>query len=93
MADSSLNGRRLALLVSGGIGVNASSGTADFAWGLSVSYRLLVLSGLRHYGQDLRPTNGVKTGMELGPSAPPPPTERFWTKGQWAVGVGVRVPF
>lgn len=92
LGERSVGGRRLAALVTAGIGVNTSSGTADFSYGASVSYRLLILSLLRHHAQDLILTDGVKPGSELGPSAPAPPTERLWVD-RWALGVSLRIPF
>jgi len=91
LAEAPISGRRLGLLATGGIGVNAGSGTADFAFGGSVSYRVLVLSALIHQGRDLRLSNGVVTGSELAGN-PTLATERFWRRTK-AIGASLRVVF
>ena len=91
VTEASISGRRLALLATGGMGVNVGSGTADFAFGGSVSYRLLVLSALIHQGRDLRLSNGVITGSELAGN-PTLATERFWRRSK-AIGASLRVVF
>lgn len=90
--ETPIAGRRLAALATAGMGINTASGSADFALGGSVAYRLLVVSILGHYGRDLRLLNGVEPGKELGSSPPALATERFWI---WkpAIAVSVRVPF
>lgn len=93
LAESALRGRRLAWLATAGIGINASSGSAEYAVGSSVSYRSMVFSILAHRGRDLRLTNGLETGDSLGGTPPNPlPTERYWV---WkpSFGLSVRIPF
>lgn len=92
LGEASVGGRRLAALATGGIGINVSSGTADFGVGGSVAYRLLVVSGLFHFGRDQRLMNGVKPGDELGSSPPTLATERFW-RATPGIALSLRVPF
>jgi hypothetical protein len=92
VGETPVAGRRLAALATFGIGVNGSSGSADFALGGTVAYRALFVSVVGHYGRDLKLSNGVEPGDELGSSPPALATERFWTWSR-AVAVGLRVPF
>lgn len=71
--------RRLALLATGGMGISPYSGSTDFAAGLSVAYRALVISPLAHFGRDSRLGSGLQVGASLGSSPPALPVERFWT--------------
>jgi hypothetical protein len=82
--------KRLAFSLSGGMGVNPNSGSADFAAGFSVSYGALVISPLAHFGRDSRLTNGLEIGASLGSSPPTLPVERFWTV-KFAVAVTARI--
>lgn len=88
-----LEGSRVAFLVTGGAGVNPSSGTADFGAGFSLAYRAVVVSRLWHRGRDLELTDGVKTNDELGSSPPALPTQRVWRWSDgWAVSIRVPIP-
>ncbi len=83
--------RRLAFLLTGGIGVNTTSNTADFLGGVSIGYRSLLFTPAVHFGRDLRLTNGVRIGTSFADSVTPP-TERFWAPA-FAVGITYRIPF
>jgi hypothetical protein len=41
--------------------------------------------------RDLRLTNGLHVGQELGTSAPAPTTERYWVLRE-AIGISYRLP-
>jgi hypothetical protein len=83
--------RRLACLLTGGIGVNTTSGTADFIGGVSIGYRSLLFTPAVHFGRDSKLINGVKIGTAFGESVTPP-TQRFWTPA-FAIGITYRIPF
>jgi hypothetical protein len=83
--------QRIALLWALGIGINPNSGSADFATGPTFSYRGLMISPVLHYVRDLRLTNGLYSGLELGSAPPPLGTERHWV-GKFALAVSYRVP-
>jgi hypothetical protein len=91
LVEGTLSGRRLALLLSGGIGVNPYSSTADFGTGLTFSYRNSMITPLLHFGRDLRLTNGLTVGAQLGPSPPPPTTERYWVH-KFGIAISYRLP-
>jgi hypothetical protein len=82
--------RRLALLATGGMGISPYSGSTDFAAGLSVAYRALVISPVAHFGRDSRLTGGLQVGASLGSSPPALPVERFWTT-TFGVAVTARI--
>lgn len=76
----------------GAVGINPNTVSADFATGLSISYRALMLSGLCHFGHDIRLTQGLKVGQSLGAGfGGTLPTQTYWTPS-FAFGVSVRVP-
>ena len=91
LVEASRSGRRLALLLSGGIGINPYSATADFGAGLTFSYRNFMLTPLLHFGRDLRLTNGLTVGDELGSSPPALTTERYWVR-KFGVAISYRLP-
>jgi hypothetical protein len=78
--------RRIALLASAGIGTGTNGSGPDFAAGGSIAFGNLMISPLLHFTRDVRLTNGVKVGDNLGPSPPPPPTERYWVH---KLGIGL----
>jgi hypothetical protein len=83
---------RSACYITGAIGVNPNTVSADFAAGPSLSWRGLMMSGLWHYGHDVRLTQGFKVGGILPSSySGKPPNETFWTSS-FALGIAVRVP-
>jgi hypothetical protein len=76
----------------GAVGINPNTVTADFATGLSLSYRALMVSGLCHFGHDLRLTQGLTVGESLGASFNGSvPTQTYWTES-FALGLSIRVP-
>jgi hypothetical protein len=83
--------RRLAFLLTGGIGVNTTSGTADFIGGVSIGYRSLLFTPAVHFGRDSKLTNGVRIGSSFADSVTPP-TQRVWTPA-FAIGITYRIPF
>jgi hypothetical protein len=84
------DGQRLALLVTGAIGVNPYAGSADFAFGPTISYRGLMISPMLHRVREVRLTGGLKPGDRLGSEPPDLPTERHWV---WKFGLGISYRF
>jgi hypothetical protein len=83
--------QRLALLWTAAVGVNPYSGSADIATGPTFSYRGFMVTPALHFTRDLRLTNGLVVGQELGSSPPALSTERYWVR-KFAVGLSYRVP-
>ncbi len=76
----------------GAVGINPNTVSADFATGLSLSWRALMVSALCHFGHDVRLTQGLTVGQSLGAGFNGSlPTETRWT-AKVAVGLSVRVP-
>jgi hypothetical protein len=76
----------------GAVGINPNTVSADFATGLSLSWRALMVSGLCHFGHDVRLTQGLTVGESLGAGFNgSPSTQTHWTT-KFAVGLSVRVP-
>jgi hypothetical protein len=76
----------------GAVGINPNTVSADFATGLSYSWRALMVSGLCHFGHDVRLTQGLTVGESLGAGFNGGlPTETHWT-ANFALGLSVRVP-
>ena len=76
----------------GAVGINPNTVTADFATGLSYSWRALMVSALAHFGHDTRLAQGLTVGESLGASFNGSlPTQTHWTTS-FAVGLSVRVP-
>ena len=85
-------GQRLAILTSGGIGVNPYSKSADFTLSpLTFSYRGLMVMPSLHFVRDEQLTAGLAPGMELGADPPDLPTERHWVR-KFAIALGYRIP-
>ena len=83
---------RSAIYLTGAVGVNPNTVSADFAAGLSLSWRSLMFSPLWHYGHDVRLTQGLTVGESLGASFKGSiPTQTYWTSS-FALGVSIRVP-
>ena len=92
LGEAAVGDRRVAFLLTGGLGVSPYSSSADFAAGATLSYRMLMVSPLLHFGRDLRLTNGLVLGQELGSSPPALSTERYWVK-KFGIGITLRLPF
>jgi hypothetical protein len=76
----------------GAVGINPNTVSADFATGLSYSWRALMVSALAHFGHDTRLTQGLKVGESLGAGFNGSlPTQTYWTTS-FAIGLSVRVP-
>jgi hypothetical protein len=76
----------------GAVGINPNTVTADFATGLSLSWRALMVSGLCHFGHDVRLTQGLTVGESLGAGFNGSiPTQTYWTES-FAIGLSIRVP-
>jgi hypothetical protein len=74
------------------VGVNPNTVSADFATGLSLSWRALMVSGLCHFGHDVRLTQGLTVGQSLGAGFNgSPSTETYW-KASFGLGLSIRVP-
>jgi hypothetical protein len=68
-------------LLSGGIGANLTSKSADFDTGISFQYGSVLFTPTVHYGRENRLSNDVAVGQELGSSPPNPlPTDFHWIK-------------
>lgn len=81
-----------AIYLTGAVGVNPNTVSADFASGLSISWRSLMFSPLWHYGHDVRLTQGLYVGESLGASFKGSlATQTYWTSS-FALGVSIRVP-
>lgn len=76
----------------GAVGINPNTVSADFATGLSLSWRALMVSALCHFGHDVRLTQGLTVGQSLGAGfSGNLSTETYW-KASFALGLSVRVP-
>lgn len=92
LGEVAVGDRRVAFLLTAGLGVSPYSSSADFAAGATLSYRTLMVSPLLHFGRDLRLTNGLVLGQELGSSPPALSTERYWVK-KLGIAITLRLPF
>ena len=80
------------LYLTGAVGVNPNTVSADFATGLSLSWRALMVSALAHFGHDTQLTQGLTVGQSLGPGFNGSlPTQTHWTTA-FAIGLSVRIP-
>ncbi len=78
--------------LTGAVGINPNTVSADFATGVSYAYRALMLSALCHFGHEVRLTQGLTVGESLGPTFNGSiPTKTFWTES-FAIGVSIRIP-
>ena len=69
-----------AFLLSGGIGANLTSKSADFDTGVSFQIGSVMFTPSVHFGRESRLTNGVFVGEKLGSSPPALPTQNFWVR-------------
>jgi hypothetical protein len=68
-------------LLSGGIGANLTSKSADFDSGFSFQIGSVLFTPTVHFGREDRLSNGVAVGQKLGASPPNPlPTNYQWVK-------------
>jgi hypothetical protein len=68
-------------LVSGGIGANLTTKTADFDTGVSLRLWDLLLTPAVHWGRETRLADGFTVGQPLGANAPSSlPTQTNWVK-------------
>lgn len=82
---------RLAILFSGGLGLNVATKSADFALGPSLQWGSIVFSALLHYGRQTELTSGVHVGDHLGTSPPAVPIVNAY-KPAFGIGVTYRLP-
>jgi hypothetical protein len=69
-----------AFLLSGGIGANLTSKSADFDTGVSFQIGSVMFTPSVHFGRESRLTNGVFVGERLGSSPPTLATQGFWVR-------------
>lgn len=68
-------------LLTGGVGANLTSKSADFDAGPSFQIGSVLLTPTVHFGRENRLTNGVTVGQHLGSSPPSPlPTQNVWVE-------------
>jgi hypothetical protein len=84
-------GGNCSFLLSGGVGANLSSKTADFALGPSLQIGTVLISPIFHYGRQTQLTNGVKLGQQLGSSPPTLPANYFWAPA-FGLSIGYVIP-
>ena len=83
---------RMAWYVTGAVGINPNTLSADFAAGPSLSFRSLMFSPLWHYGHDVRLTQGLYVNESLGASSSGGvTTQNYWTSS-FAIGISIRTP-
>lgn len=84
---------KTALYLTGAVGYNVNTNSADFAGGLSLNWRSIMISPLWHWGHDVRPIDGFywKESLGAGFKGTTVPTENYW-RDAFAVGISVRVP-
>jgi hypothetical protein len=82
---------RLAILFSGGLGLNIVTKSADFAVGPSLQWGSVVFSTVLHYGRQTELTSGVHVGDQLGTSPPALPIVNAY-KPAFGIGVTYRLP-
>ena len=81
-----------AIYLTGAVGINPNTLSADFASGVAISWRGLMFSPLWHYGHDVRLTQGLYAGELLGASFKGSlATQNYWTSS-FALGISIRVP-
>jgi hypothetical protein len=89
--DLGWSGWRSNLYLTGAVGVNPNTVSADFAAGLSLSWRTIMVNPLWHYGHDTR-LNGFTVDEKLGAAFKSRlPTQTFWTSA-FGIGIGIRIP-
>jgi len=98
-----LGNRRGAAYLTGALGLNPYHTTTDYAVGPSVSWRLVMLSGLFHWGHDSRLTQGYYANQTICTngkpsqtipacgSSPPPITTETYIGHAFALGIALRI--
>lgn len=81
-----------AVYLTGVIGVNPNTVSADFGAGPSISWRALMFSFLWHYGHEVKLTQGLQVGQSLGPNFNGSLSTQSSWKSSFALGISVRVP-
>jgi hypothetical protein len=80
------------IYLTGAVGINPNTVSADFATGLSYSWRALMISAMAHFGHDVSLTQGLQVGQSLGASFNGSlPTQTHWTTS-FALGLSIRIP-
>lgn len=69
-----------AFLLSGGIGANLTSKSADFDTGVSFQIGSVMFTPSVHFGRESRLSNGVFVGEQLGSSPPALATQNVWVR-------------
>jgi hypothetical protein len=98
-----LAGRRSAVYFTTGVAFNGYNTTAEYVAGLSLSWRMIMISPLFHLGHDTHLTQNETVGMvwcstnKNDPNfcngfTPPAPTSTTYWRGAFAVGIGIRIP-
>lgn len=86
--------RHCGFLLSGGVGANltASQKSADFLGGVSFQIGSVLITPAAHVTWDVRLTQGISTGDQLGSSPPSPlPTQRSLVT-KFAIGISYVLP-
>jgi hypothetical protein len=79
-------------LLSGGVGANLTTKSADFDVGPSFQYGSVLFTPTVHFGRDTRLSDGVAVGQMLGSSPPSPlPTTQSWVV-KWGFAVTYSIP-
>src|SRR5712691_2026433 len=82
-----------AFLISGGVGANLTSKTAEFAVGPSFQIGQVLLTPAAHFGRESILTSGVTVGSQLGSSPPSPlPTKNRWV-ARFGFAISYVLPF
>ncbi len=100
-------GRRGAVYATAALALNPYNTQLEYAAGLSLSWRYLMFSPLFHLGHAAHLTQGEQvgqtwcsyastaTGMSTPPlctGAPPAPSTKYYWRGAFSIGIGVRIP-
>lgn len=83
---------KTAFYLTGAVGYNVNTTSADFAGGVSLNWRSIMISPLWHFGHDVRLTNGFYLNESLGASFKGSATTQDYWRNMFAVGVSYRVP-
>jgi hypothetical protein len=82
---------RCGVSISGGLGANLTTKSADYAAGVSWRYRDLLFTPAFHYGRETVLSNGVNVGQKLGSSPPALPTQMLF-RPNFGFAVTYRIP-